>query len=259
MHTARQLRLGQFSVRVADAQTDASRWLDWGPQDRLGIIVDRPLGALGASLAIQLATAAFYGLKGESRRRRPMYADNYLFHVGGPWGDFSAFDFWPARREIRLPPDPAAVLVAVNDRAITHLLVPDGKPREATFGFKEADSAEDRLKLCLAYGRDGNASPYDVTIVTRSPEALANAAEALDMRPALDLPANPDLLSLPGYARDAEDWRSRVISRLDEVPQPERDRSGLRIAAAVATSFLEERYRICTPEWALGRLCGDVA
>lgn len=60
MHTITQLRAEMFSVRVRDdAATIDDVFPDWGVLDRLGIVIDEPLGGLGASHLIQIAISRF--------------------------------------------------------------------------------------------------------------------------------------------------------------------------------------------------------
>ena len=255
MHTRDQLRLDQFTVTFKDGA--AENQIHWESHDRLGVIVDRPLGALGASLLIQLVTAKFFAIDHGSRRTRPLYAENYLFQIGGRWGDFSTFDFAPPRREIFLPADPAVVIEALNDRGITHLLVPDGPARPATFPFKERDTARDRIKMCWAYGIDGTAQDSDLLITTSAPEALQNAAAAaIDMRPLLSLEPTAELLTEEGFEDNFAQWKTSVRNRLREVSEVEREPAANRMRAAVASSNLQETYRGCSVEWAFDRLGG---
>jgi hypothetical protein len=255
MHTQKQLNLDQFQAHLDGKPAEGV--LEWGTHDRLGVVVDQPLGALGASLAIQLAIAEFFSLDHGSRLSRPMYADIYLFHVGGPWGDFSPFDFSPPRREVFLPADAAIVLEAINDRGITHLLVPDGVARDAEFGFKERDIARDRIKMCLTYGHDGQVENSDLTITTNAPAALQNAgAIALDMQSLLGIEPTPELLDEEGFKENFDRWKASVKNRLNEVSDEQRASVANRFRAAIAASHLEEQYRRCSVDWALGRLGG---
>jgi len=57
-----------------------------------------------------------------------IYPDYFLFHVGRPLGDHARLDIWPRRKEVVVPEDPQGVLDAINDRAITRLVVEDGEP-----------------------------------------------------------------------------------------------------------------------------------
>ena len=103
----------------------------FGEHDRLGVVIGRPGGALGASALITAAITAFYDLQ---RARGPdffIYPDYYLFHVGKPFGDHSRLDIWPAHKEVVVAADPREVLRAVNDRAITRLA---GRGRRAPGG-----------------------------------------------------------------------------------------------------------------------------
>src|SRR5947209_843676 len=162
MHTARQLNAELFEICKASEFSSREDLLPgWGPLDRLGVVMTEPFGAIGASHLIQLAITAFYDAvpsrrEGTLRDKDPraLYPDIYLFHVGGEFGDHSAFDFWPARKEVFVPGDARFVLDAVNDRGITRLAVPDGESQPVEHEWKEPASARDRIKTVLVYGPD---------------------------------------------------------------------------------------------------------
>lgn len=258
MHTARQLKLQQFSVSVRGAVIAPTSLFHWEPLDRLGIVVDTPLGALGASLAIQLGVACFFSLDHRERRDRLLYAEIYLFHVGGRWGDYSAFDFWPQRREIFLQARPHEILAAINDRAITQLLVPDGPFRCAQMRFKEPDAARDRIKQCFAYAPDGRVDAADVSIATRHSAALENLGAALNMRSLLEFAPDSELRALPDFLEDYARWQTAVTTRLEELTPASRMAAERRVRHALAEGQLTEGYRRCSVDWALGRLCGNL-
>ena len=166
MHTAFDVKKRMFRVTSGGREIDPYELLDWSERDRLGVLIDRPVGALGAGLMILLAASAFYDVVGKKRRQRPIYPEIYLFHVGGPWGVFTNFDFWPDHKEIFLPSDPVEVLSAVNNRGITHLLVVNQMSAVAEHRFKEPEAALDRLKRCWAYEPAGSVVDGDVVITT---------------------------------------------------------------------------------------------
>ena len=57
----------------------------------------------------------------------PVYPEIYLFHIGGPHGDFSYFDFWPPRKEVQVAASqPVSLLEAINAHGITRLAMPLG-------------------------------------------------------------------------------------------------------------------------------------
>ena len=93
MHAASQLFVEAFDVQVDGERVSPDAvFPDWSPLDRFGIVVTEPLGGLGASLLLQLAIAMFYSVRPDRRAGTPVYPEVYLFHVGGPHGDFSNFD-----------------------------------------------------------------------------------------------------------------------------------------------------------------------
>lgn len=179
MHTASEIWNDAFTAHLGGAPVDPSGLLDWQPHDRFGIVVHEPFGALGAGLLISLVIAAFYDAAGRDRRHSGLYPEIYLFHVGRRWGDHSAFDFWPERKEMVVPADPAKVLEAINAAGITHLAVPDGPVRPCQHIHREPQSALDRIRQCYAYAASGVAAGADVVIGTGNSAVMANYGSAL--------------------------------------------------------------------------------
>ena len=94
------------------------------------MIVDRPLGATGASMLIQLVITAFYDVN-PGRREVTLYPETYLFHVGGRHGNHAYYDVYPPRTEVVVASDSAEILEAINDRAITRLAVVEARRRRS--------------------------------------------------------------------------------------------------------------------------------
>src|SRR5688500_8556661 len=159
VHSARELSSSAFEIRVAGQVIQLVDLFEgFGEHDRLGVIIGRPGGGLGASALITAAITAFYDIQ---RARGPdffIYPDYYLFHVGKAFGDHSRLDIWPAHKGVVVPADPPAVLRAVNDRAITRLLVEEGDARNGELGVEELASARARVRTCLAYSASGRVS-----------------------------------------------------------------------------------------------------
>jgi hypothetical protein len=176
-----------FDIEVGGKQASRHKVLpQWGPHDRVGVVADRPFGALGAALLMQLAITAFYDER--PSRRSPehaIYPEIYLFHVGGYWGDYAPFDLYPARKEVEGISDPRAVLEAVNDRAITRLLVPDCAPGELGHEWEKPESradrqsAIDRIASAYAYSPDGRVGGSTVSLTGLEPAVEQNAMAAL--------------------------------------------------------------------------------
>lgn len=263
MHTAFELKKRMFQVALEGQEVDAYGFLDWGPLDRLGVIIDRPVGALGAGLMILLAACAFYDTPGKKRRQRPLYPEIYLFHAGGPWGVFTNFDFWPDHKEIFLPNDPKEVLRAVNNRGITHLLVVDQPAAPVDHRFKEPEAALDRIKHCWAYGPNGAATHADVVIKASDANVLENYDGVLEIDQFLaKVAAGDKKLLRAGSKTDDENNRSYEIS--NRRMARELDKNSLshidaraRVDAARSANCLVETYRTIATSTALEMLASS--
>ena len=265
MHTAEQLHAGQFAVALDGRPASLSALLpDWTVHDRFGIVVHEPFGALGASLLIQAATTAFYDARPERRTNgSPQYPEIYLFHVGGPHGDHRAFDFWPPRKEVFLAADPAAVLAALNDRAISRLAVPDGpagNPRVAEY-WADRTAFEERLVTAVAYAAPGaTVDGADLRVTARDPVLEVNGGRALDPEARLAWYEGlaPEEIE-PSFAgptpvEETYRWAASLAVRADEVPGAERERVAARRRAMLDDGLATEDYRRLSVPDALARL-----
>lgn len=140
----------------------------FGEHDRLGLVMSSPCGAVGASALISATVTAFYDIQ---RARGPdffIYPDYYLFHVGRRLGTHGRLDVWPPRKEVVVGEDPQRILEAIDDRAITRLVVEDGASREAALEAEALASAHARIVSCLAYSASGRVADPDVSITSNS-------------------------------------------------------------------------------------------
>jgi len=165
MHTASELFASSFAIRV-DGQPGqiADVYPDFTADDRLGVVIARPLGAIGASLAILAAVTAFYDIQRARSDDFWIYPDFFAFHVGALHGDHSGFDIWPGHKEVVVAPDPTLVLQAINDRGVTRLLVEDGPSVAPAIEREAQTSARGRLRTVLAYGPRGRVDGADIEI-----------------------------------------------------------------------------------------------
>jgi len=257
MHTARQLAASQFSVIHRDVPSSREELLpDWAPHDRLGVVVTEPFGAVGASHLIQLAITAFYDARPNRRAGRldgvhpdAVYPEIYLFHVGGAFGDHSAFDFWPARKEVSVPANALAVLDAINDRAITRLAVPDGSPSPVEHEWKEPAAARERIASAFAYAASGRVTAADWEIRGLDRRTEVNPENILDPeRRYAGAHIAPEEAAMTDIKRM---WRLRTEERRDEalsgLASAQRSRTAIRDARGLAT----ESYRQVTVKEAL--------
>jgi hypothetical protein len=138
----------------------------FGEQDRLGVVMSRPCGAVGASALITATITAFYDFHRARGDDFFVYPDYYLFHVGQPLGDHARLDVWPRRKEVVVGEEPQAILEAIDDRAITRLVVEDGEPADAGLDDEVVASARGRIQTCLAYSPSGQVEDADVEIAS---------------------------------------------------------------------------------------------
>ena len=165
MHSSRELRSSSFDIAVGGVPTRLEElFAGFGEQDRLGVVLTRPCGAVGASALITATITAFYDIQ---RARGPeffVYPDYYLFHVGRPLGDHGRLDVWPRHKEVVVPSGADRVLEAINDRAVTRLVVEDGPAGEPPSDPGALASARARIETCLAYSPSGRVEDADVRI-----------------------------------------------------------------------------------------------
>lgn len=179
MHTATQLATSLFEVTVDGAP---ARWQEllpgWNRLDRLGVVVDRPLGGVGASLLMQLAIAAFY--EADEARGGRGYPEAYVFHVGSIQGSYGWYDVFPGRKEVVVPDRAADILDAINDRGITRLAVVDGPSEHVRHHHKEPAAALGRIVSAFAYSARGRVARADVECTALSHGAVENTAITID-------------------------------------------------------------------------------
>jgi hypothetical protein len=101
MHLSRELRSSSFEVMVEGREVRLVDLLDgFREHDRLGVVVRRPCGAVGASSLVTATITACYDLERAQDPDFFVYPEYFLFHVGQPFGDHARLDIWPSRKEV---------------------------------------------------------------------------------------------------------------------------------------------------------------
>ncbi|WP_349828533.1 hypothetical protein [Brevibacterium litoralis] len=234
MHVAVDVREEQFRCARAGASIG---WREvfpgWGRHDRFGIVVREPYGSLGASLLMQLACLAFYDThparRGEST---PQYPQVYVFHVGGPWGDHSSYDVWPATHEVFLGEDPYELLCAINDRAITRLAVPEWRVRkddtftpEAMSRWSARHRALEAIPDVHVYAPDGVVEGADLVLSSDAEELERMFDWSMDLEGTAhhfgEEISDDGILALglgPSVPQDIRNWAGHLGAKANEVP-----------------------------------------
>jgi hypothetical protein len=166
MHSSGKLTSDQFEITIEGRPARVADVLPgFGEQSRLGVIVRDDFGAVGASSLVMAAITGFYDIQ---RELCPdgffRYADYFLFHIGRIHGSHSMIDIFPDHKEVVVEDDPEHILRAVNDRGITHLLVPEGQPVEADFHGETLNGVKHRIKSALLYASAGRVEGADIEI-----------------------------------------------------------------------------------------------
>ena len=256
MHSSRELRSSSFEVRVDGRPARLQDLFDgFGEQDRLGVVMSRPCGAVGASALIAATITAFYDFHRARGDDFFVYPDYYLFHVGRPLGDHARLDVWPRRKEVLVGEDPQEILEAIDDRGITRLVVEDGEPEEGGVDDEVVASARGRIRTCLAYSPAGRVEDADVEIAG-NPVTEGYVEAILDPESRLErLRAEAD--AAPASAPRADALRARIPSIESRIGEVERDVRA-RILRERGTLLREgvpvETYRRISLDEALGLL-----
>lgn len=163
MHSAEDLTSSSFSFTVGGRKaTFADVFPGFEERDRLGVVVRRPCGGVGASTLILAAITAFYDFQREKGEDFFLYPDYFLFHVGGYMGDHQMLDIFPSHKEVVVEEDAERLLQEINDRGITHLLVEDAEPGDPEFSIETLESVH--LRMALAYSPTGRVEEADVSV-----------------------------------------------------------------------------------------------
>lgn len=169
MHTTKVLNSLDFIIKINGKDGVLEDILpDFNKNDRLGIVVRRPGGGIGASGLLMAAITRFYDfyrpLLGNEPDKLRIYPDFYIFHVGQRHLNFYWLDIWPTHKEVILEDEPELILEAINDRGITRLLVENTKPSNKSFLRETISSAESRIVSAFAYSPGGRVDNGDVSI-----------------------------------------------------------------------------------------------
>ena len=244
MHSSRELRSSSFEIEVDGvAATLEELFEGFGEQDRLGVVLTGPCGAVGASTLITATITAFYDIQ---RARGPdffVYPDYFLFHAGRSLGDHGRLDIWPPHKEVVVPEDADRLLEAVNDRAVTRLVVEDGAAGEPPSDAGAVASARARIVTCLAYSPSGRVEDADVRIAG-NPVTEGYVEAILD----------PEARIASLRAEGNEERADAIAARAGEVDRDSRQRilAGRRDLAEDGVTV--ETYRRIGLDEALGRL-----
>jgi hypothetical protein len=254
MHTATSLSVEHFSIEIGGKPAPREALFAGRAHERFGIVVHTPLGALGASLLIELAVTAYYDAPERRRRAQPLYPEIYAFHIGGRYGNYAPMDFWPARKEVFLGDAAEDVLEAINSHAITHLAVPNGPPNPTEHRFKEPAAAFDRLERCFVYDPSGRVAGGEIAIRALHESLWRDVDYVIDSNSGNEAGAADLLPADPIRQRSSIEYLRRLRERRDEVSPNDRALAAMRRLALRDGTTLVETFRNVAAGEALDRL-----
>lgn len=169
MHTTKVLNSLDFTIKInGQACVLEDIFPHFNKNDRLGIVVRRPGGGVGASGLLMAAITRFYDfyrpLLGNEPDKLRIYPDFFIFYVGKRHLNYYWLDIWPTHKEVILEDDPELILEAINDRGITRLLVEDTLPSNKSYLRETISSAESRIVSTLVYSAGGRVDNGDLSI-----------------------------------------------------------------------------------------------
>lgn len=161
--------------------------------DRVGVVMETGTEGLGAGNFVLSCVTAFYDYLSETREEDFFeYPDYYTFQTTSEPADYRMLDIYPDHKNVTVEPNAEQLLRAINDRAITILLVPDVSPISPNVDEITLQSARRRIDHCYVYAPDGR--PSDAEFSIRQPRQPTNnwfeaTIESLDGKSEEGVPA----------------------------------------------------------------------
>ncbi len=153
MHTADLMKTHEFAFTKNDQECRFTDILHNSQQgDRLGIVSMTPGDSLTAAPLLLAAIGDYYETLREMESDFFLYPEFFIFHVGHLQCYHSSLDIWPQSKEVVVSEDPQALLSAINDRGIHHLILPHSDKTSGTVMMHAAQAARRRLKTVLTAG-----------------------------------------------------------------------------------------------------------
>lgn len=174
MHTIKELDRTSFEYRVDGAVVPRETVMPHVTSDaRVGVVMGTGVEGLGAGTFVLSCVTAFYDYLSETREEDFFeYPDYFTFQTTREPADYRMLDFYPDHKNVTVEADAEHLLRAINDRAITTLLVPDVSPTSPDVDDITLRSAHRRIDHCYVYAPDGR--PSDAEFSIRQPRRPAN-------------------------------------------------------------------------------------
>lgn len=169
MHTTKELDSTSFEYRVdGDVVSRETVMPHITSDDRVGVVMGTGVEGLGTGNFVLSCVTAFYDYLSETREEDFFaYPDYYTFQTTSEPADYRMLDIYPDHKNVTVEPHAEDLLRAINDRAITILLIPDVSPTSPDVDDVTLQSAQRRINNCYVYASDGR--PRDAEFSIRQP------------------------------------------------------------------------------------------
>lgn len=166
MHTTEELETTSFEYRVDGDVVPRETVLPPVTSDgRVGVVMRTGVEGLGAGNFVLSCVTAFYDcLSGTRQEDFFEYPDYYTFQTTSDPADYRMLDIYPDHKNVAVTPTATHLLRAVNDRAITTLVVPDVSPGSPDIDDITLQSAHRRIDHCYVYSPDGRLRDAEFSI-----------------------------------------------------------------------------------------------
>lgn len=174
MHTTQEIDSSSFEYRVnGEVVTRETVMPHLTSDDRVGVVMGTGAEGLGAGNFVLSCVTAFYDYLSQNREEDFFeYPDYYTFQMTSEPADYRMFDIYPDHKNVVVEPDAEHLLRAINDRAITTLLIPDVSPTSPDIDDITLQSSYQRVEHCYVYAPDGCPSEPEFSI--RQPRRPVN-------------------------------------------------------------------------------------
>lgn len=166
MHTTKELDSASFEYLIdGEVVPEETVMPSVTSDDRVGVVMGTGSEGLGAGNFILSCVTAFYDYLRETRGEEFFeYPDYYTFQTASESADYRMLDIYPDHKNVTVEPAAEQLLRAINDRAITTLLVPDRQPTPSGVEDITLRSAQRRIDHCYVYAPDGRPRHVDFSI-----------------------------------------------------------------------------------------------
>ncbi|WP_204960089.1 hypothetical protein [Salinigranum salinum] len=123
--------------------------------DRVGVVMGSADEGLGAANFLLSCVIEFYDTLRECKDEFFEYPDFYTFQATTDPADYRMFDVYPDHKNVEVAAEAETILRAVNDRAISVLLVPDRSQKHPEIEDITRRSAERTIEHVYLYDPSG--------------------------------------------------------------------------------------------------------